>query len=160
MNILVVDVGGTHVKVLATEQMEPRKFDSGPTMTAERMVQGVKELAKDWNYDVVTIGYPGVVFHSRPVSEPHNLGKGWVGFDSGVGGRRRRPAGCRTRTRRRGLGRRQRQETQGVATRLPSGRQRQCISRRLSRVGGIARGPTVDRGKPSFAADRIERKGT
>ena len=81
MNILVVDVGGTHVKVLAKGQNEPRQFDSGPTLTAERMVLGVKELTKDWFYEEVTIGYPGVVLHGRPVSEPHNLGKGWVGFD-------------------------------------------------------------------------------
>ena len=81
MNILVVDVGGTHVKVLATGQTEPRKFDSGPKLTPERMVLGVKELAKDWNYEAVTIGYPGVVLRGRPIAEPHNLGRGWVGFD-------------------------------------------------------------------------------
>jgi polyphosphate glucokinase len=73
MNVLVVDVGGTHVKLLATGQSEPRKFVSGPTLTAERMVAGVKELASDWKYDVVAIGYPGPVLHGRPVAEPHNL---------------------------------------------------------------------------------------
>jgi polyphosphate glucokinase len=81
MNVLVVDVGGTHVKVLATGRKEPRKFDSGPTLTARRMVSAVKRLAGDWKFDVVSIGYPGPVLRGRPVSEPHNLGKGWVGFD-------------------------------------------------------------------------------
>ena len=59
MNVLVVDVGGTNVKILATGQDEPRKFPSGPTLTAEQMVAGVKELAGEWKYDVVSIGYPG-----------------------------------------------------------------------------------------------------
>ena len=81
MNVLVVDVGGTHVKLLATGQSEPRKFVSGPTLTVEQMVAGVKELAGDWTYDVVAIGYPGPVLHGRPVAEPHNLVAGWVGFD-------------------------------------------------------------------------------
>src|SRR6266404_4997463 len=81
MNVLVVDVGGTHVKVLATGQSEPRKFDSGPKLTPERMVLGVKELAKGWDYEAVTIGYPGVVLRGRPIADPHNLGRGWVGFD-------------------------------------------------------------------------------
>ena len=81
MNVLVVDVGGTHVKILATGQDEPRKFPSGPTLTAEQMVTGVKELAGEWKYDVVSMGYPGPVLHDRPVAEPHNLATGWVGFD-------------------------------------------------------------------------------
>jgi polyphosphate glucokinase len=81
MNVLVVDVGGTHVKLLATGQSEPRKFVSGPTMTALQMVSGVQELATDWKYDMVVIGYPGPVLHGRPVAEPHNLVAGWVGFD-------------------------------------------------------------------------------
>src|SRR5208337_5154273 len=81
MNVLVVDVGGTHVKLLATGQSEPRKFVSGLTLTAEQMVAGVKELVTDWTYDVVAIGYPGPVLHGRPVAEPHNLVPGWVGFD-------------------------------------------------------------------------------
>jgi polyphosphate glucokinase len=81
MNVLVVDVGGTHVKILATGQDEPRRFVSGPTLTAEQMVAGVKELAGDWPYDVVSIGYPGPVLRGRPVAEPRNLGPGWVGFD-------------------------------------------------------------------------------
>jgi len=80
MNILVIDVGGTHVKILATGQSQPRKFNSGSKLNAKRMVRGVRELAHDWNYDVVTIGYPGFVLHGRPVAEPHNLARGWVGF--------------------------------------------------------------------------------
>lgn len=81
MNVLVVDVGGTHVKILATGQDEPREFSSGPEMTVEQMVSGVKELAGDWRYEVISIGYPGQVVGDRVVSEPHNLGPGWVGFD-------------------------------------------------------------------------------
>ena len=81
MNVLVVDIGGSHVKILATGQEEPRKLVSGPTLTAERMVSGVKKLARGWTYDAVAIGYPGLVLRGRPVVEPHNLGKGWVGFD-------------------------------------------------------------------------------
>jgi polyphosphate glucokinase len=81
MNVLVVDVGGHSVKILATGQTEPRKLPSGPTLTAEQMVAGVKKLAEDWNYDVVAIGYPGPVLHGRPVVEPYNLGPGWTGFD-------------------------------------------------------------------------------
>jgi polyphosphate glucokinase len=81
MNILVVDVGGTSVKILATGHGEPRKVHSGPTMTAERMVVKVMELACDWQYDVVSMGYPGFVFRGRMVAEPSNLAPGWVGFD-------------------------------------------------------------------------------
>jgi polyphosphate glucokinase len=81
MNVLVIDVGGSHVKILATGQSEPRKFVSGPELTAEHMVAEVKQLAADWPYDAVSIGYPGPVVHNRPVAEPHNLGSGWVGFD-------------------------------------------------------------------------------
>jgi polyphosphate glucokinase len=76
-----VDVGGTHVKLLATGQTEERKFDSGPTMTAQQMIDGVTQLASDWEYDVVSIGYPGPVVHEVPFKEPANLGPGWVGFD-------------------------------------------------------------------------------
>src|SRR5215467_3070889 len=79
--VLVVDVGGTTVKILVTGQTEARSFPSGPTLTPARMVSEVKKLAADWTYDVVSIGYPGAVFGGRPVAEPHNLGRGWVGFD-------------------------------------------------------------------------------
>jgi polyphosphate glucokinase len=81
MNVMVVDVGGTHVKILATGQSEHRKFVSGPRLSPEELVPGVKALAKDWEYEVMTIGYPGLVSHGKPVAEPHNLGPGWVGFD-------------------------------------------------------------------------------
>jgi len=81
MNTLVVDVGGTSVKILATGHEEPRKFPSGPMLTAEQMVARVKELAGDWQYDMVSIGYPGFVIRGRPIAEPHNLARGWVGFD-------------------------------------------------------------------------------
>ena len=81
MNVLVIDVGGTHVKILATGQKEPRKFASGPTLTAAQMVAGVKQLAAGWKYDAVSIGYPGPVLHGQPVAEPHNLAAGWVAFD-------------------------------------------------------------------------------
>ena len=79
--ILVIDVGGTHIKVRMTGQREERKIDSGPSMTAARMVRDVKRLIKDWKYDAITIGYPGVVIDGHPVHEPHNLGVGWVRFD-------------------------------------------------------------------------------
>jgi polyphosphate glucokinase len=81
MNVLVVDVGGTNVKILASGQKEPRKFPSGPKLTPKSMVSGVKELAADWKYDVVSIGYPGVVVGDRAITEPRNLAHGWVGFD-------------------------------------------------------------------------------
>jgi polyphosphate glucokinase len=81
MNVLVVDVGGTHIKILASGQKQKREFPSGPKLTARKMVSGVKELAGDWAYDVVSIGYPGPVLRNRPIAEPHNLGLGWLGFD-------------------------------------------------------------------------------
>jgi polyphosphate glucokinase len=81
MDVLAVDVGGTHVKILATGQTTSRRLDSGPALTAEQMVRGVLELAEGWKFDVVSIGYPGPVLHNRPVAEPVNLGRGWVGFD-------------------------------------------------------------------------------
>jgi predicted NBD/HSP70 family sugar kinase len=80
-NVLVVDVGGTHVKVLATGHRTPREIPSGPAMTPREMVAAVKRLVADWQYEVVSIGYPGVCVHGRPIAEPRNLGPGWVGFD-------------------------------------------------------------------------------
>src|SRR5260221_10092934 len=79
--VLVIDVGGSSVKVLATGQKESRSFRSGLTLTPKRMVSRVKKLVADWAYDVVSIGYPGPVLHGRPIAEPPNLGRGWVGFD-------------------------------------------------------------------------------
>jgi polyphosphate glucokinase len=81
MNVLAIDVGGTHVKILATGQSARREFPSGPKMTARLMVAQVKELDRDWKYDVVSVGYPGPVLRNHPVSEPRNLAKGWVGFN-------------------------------------------------------------------------------
>jgi polyphosphate glucokinase len=84
INVLVVDVGGTHVKILASDADVRREFASGKKLTAKRMVENVKDLAADWPYDVVAIGYPGPVLHQRIAAEPHNLGPGWVGFDFAV----------------------------------------------------------------------------
>lgn len=81
MNVLVVDVGGTNVKILATGQAEPRRFPSGSALTPAMMVEGVRTLAANWKYDVVSIGYPGPVVQDRPMAEPHNLAPGWVEFD-------------------------------------------------------------------------------
>jgi polyphosphate glucokinase len=79
--VLVIDVGGTSVKILATGHSQSRSFRSGPTLTPTQMVSRVKRLAADWIYEVVSIGYPGPVLGGRPVAEPRNLGRGWVGFD-------------------------------------------------------------------------------
>jgi polyphosphate glucokinase len=81
MKILVVDVGGSHVKILATGQKQKREVISGPRMTARQMVSRVRKLAEGWAYDAVSVGFPGPVLHDRPVAEPHNLGPGWMGFD-------------------------------------------------------------------------------
>jgi polyphosphate glucokinase len=80
MKVIAIDVGGTHVKVLLRGEETPRKFVSGPKMTAAEMVKGVKKVTKDWKFDAISMGYPGPVMRDRPVLEPHNLGKGWVGF--------------------------------------------------------------------------------
>ena len=80
-SVLVVDVGGTHIKVLATDNRTPVKIPSGSKMTPRKMVAAVKKAAATWEYSRVSIGYPGPVLHGRPVSDPHNLGAGWVGFD-------------------------------------------------------------------------------
>jgi polyphosphate glucokinase len=79
--VLAIDVGGSHVKVRVSNRRDVRVFESGPLMTARRMVAGVHKLVGDWKYDVVSIGYPGMVVHGKIVTEPHNLGRGWVGFD-------------------------------------------------------------------------------
>jgi hypothetical protein len=81
MRILVIDVGGTHVKVLATGHKQRVEFPSGPKMTPAKMLPMVRAAPAGWKYDAVTIGYPGPVVHGRPLGEPHNLGPGWVGFD-------------------------------------------------------------------------------
>lgn len=79
--ILVIDVGGTHVKVMATGQRAERKVNSGKEMTPAKMVAAVKKMARGWKYDVISMGYPGPVVLGKPLHEPHNLGGGWVGFD-------------------------------------------------------------------------------
>ncbi|MFZ3374660.1 MAG: ROK family protein [Chthoniobacterales bacterium] len=81
MNVLVIDIGGTHVKVLVTGQNAHREFDSGPDLTPKRMINGVRKLVADWKYETISIGFPGPVLRNRPVSEPWNLGKGWAGFN-------------------------------------------------------------------------------
>jgi predicted NBD/HSP70 family sugar kinase len=80
-NILVIDVGGTNVKVRDKEHNEPVKIPSGPKMTPKKMVKLVREATFDWKYSHVSIGYPAPVIHGHPLCEPHNLGGGWVGFD-------------------------------------------------------------------------------
>jgi polyphosphate glucokinase len=81
MKVLAIDIGGTHVKVLATGEKEKREVDSGPTLTPRRMVTAVKRLTRDWTFEVIAMGYPGPVLHDKPMLEPHNLAHGWVGFD-------------------------------------------------------------------------------
>jgi polyphosphate glucokinase len=81
MNILVVDVGGTHVKLKVQDSDEVRKVESGPELTAEQMVTAARAATADWSYDAVTIGYPGPVSHGEILLDPVNLGKGWRGYD-------------------------------------------------------------------------------
>jgi polyphosphate glucokinase len=83
MNVLVIDVGGMHVKVLVTGESEARKFASSPRLTARQMVVGVKKITAGWKYDAVSIGLPGPVRRNRPVAEPRNLRKGWFDFTFG-----------------------------------------------------------------------------
>ena len=79
--MLVIDVGGTHVKFEHSGSAERRVFESGPKMTAEQMVEKVMDATKDWTYQVIAVGIPAPVMHDRVQHEPHNLGSGWVGFD-------------------------------------------------------------------------------
>jgi polyphosphate glucokinase len=81
MKVLVVDIGGTHVKALVSGQKEARQFDSGPDQVPKNLVAETIRLVDGWRYDVLSIGYPGPVLRDRPIAEPHNLGRGWVGFD-------------------------------------------------------------------------------
>ncbi len=82
--ILSIDIGGSKVKMLVGGENEPRKLPSGPKMTPLRMVEAVLEAAQDWEFDAVSIGYPGLVGPMGPRSEPGNLGPGWVGFNFGA----------------------------------------------------------------------------
>jgi polyphosphate glucokinase len=79
--VLVIDIGGHNVKILVTGQNQPRKIPTGPKFTADQMVAAVKDLSRDLQYEVISMGYPGPVRHGRPSVEPHNLGKGWVAMD-------------------------------------------------------------------------------
>jgi polyphosphate glucokinase len=81
MKVLAIDVGGTHVKILASGEKTPQKFVSGAKLTARQMVSQVKKLAAQWEYNVVSIGYPGPVLHGHILHDPHNLAPGWVRFD-------------------------------------------------------------------------------
>jgi len=81
LRVLVIDVGGSHVKTRVSGKREMRQFESGPRLTARQMVKRVHELAGEWVYDVVSIGYPGIVLHGKLFTEPVHLGGGWVGFD-------------------------------------------------------------------------------
>ena len=80
MKVLVIDIGGTHIKVASTDTRVPIKIVSGPDMTAKSMIEKVLAATGKWKYDAVSIGYPGPVAHDRPLIEPHNLAPGWVGF--------------------------------------------------------------------------------
>ncbi|MER8501440.1 ROK family protein [Mesorhizobium sp. M0204] len=79
--VLAIDIGGSHVKIRTSAGAEERKTASGPELTPQQMVAAVKTLAGGLHYDVVSMGYPGPVHHNRPLTEPANLGKGWVGCD-------------------------------------------------------------------------------
>ena len=81
--VLAIDVGGSHVKARMSTGGEKRRVVSGPDMTPERMVEAVRKMTSDWNYDVISIGFPGAVENQRPAREPYNLGKGWKDFDFG-----------------------------------------------------------------------------
>ncbi|MGE3806729.1 MAG: ROK family protein [Gemmataceae bacterium] len=81
MKILVIDVGGTNVKILASGQIEPKKIPSGREMSASKMVQDVMLAAAEWPYEAVAIGYPGPVVRGKPMLEPKNLADGWVSMD-------------------------------------------------------------------------------
>lgn len=81
MNVLVIDIGGTNIKFTATGRKEPVKFPSGLKMSPRKMVAQIKKETAGWKYDAVAIGYPGVVKADKIITEPHNLAKGWVGFN-------------------------------------------------------------------------------
>ena len=81
MKVLSIDIGGTHVKILLSGEKEPRKMTSGHEFTPAQMVKDVNELAKGWDFNVVSIGFPAPVHNNQPVAEPFNLGPGWVGFN-------------------------------------------------------------------------------
>lgn len=79
--VLVIDIGGSHVKALATGHRTPVRVASGPELTPRQMVDRIRDATEDWQYDVVTIGYPGPIVNGKIAREPHNLGRGWKRFD-------------------------------------------------------------------------------
>ena len=79
--VLAVDVGGSHVKALVPGEAERRRFDSGPSLTAQEMADGVLRIVEGWTFDRVSVGVPTPVRGGKPIAEPVNLGDGWVGFD-------------------------------------------------------------------------------
>lgn len=81
MKVLVVDIGGSHVKFTTTTADEPRRFDSGPELSPRSMMRQLREMTSDWEYEAVSVGYPGAVGAHGPIAEPGNLAEGWVGFD-------------------------------------------------------------------------------
>lgn len=81
MQVLVIDIGGNNIKMLATGQQTPRKVPSGPALTPQKMILSVQNATTDWSYDVITIGYPGAIIQGKIVLEPRNLGPGWVDFE-------------------------------------------------------------------------------
>jgi polyphosphate glucokinase len=80
-SILAIDIGGSRFKMLASGQSEPRRRETGPEMTPQALVEAVRQMAKGWEYEAISIGYPGQVGDNGPRSEPGNLGPGWVGFN-------------------------------------------------------------------------------
>ncbi|MBM3857627.1 MAG: ROK family protein [Verrucomicrobia bacterium] len=81
LKILVIDIGGSHVKMSCSGHSEIRRFPSGPRMTPSFMIQEIKRLTSDWNYDVISMGCPMPIKKGKPIKEPANLGNGWVGFN-------------------------------------------------------------------------------
>jgi predicted NBD/HSP70 family sugar kinase len=79
--VLVIDIGGTNIKLLATGQEQPTKIPSGPTLTPEQLVTAVTETTRDWNIERISVGFPGPIAKGAIVKEPVNLGPGWLGFD-------------------------------------------------------------------------------
>jgi len=82
MNVLVIDVGGSAVKLSVSDAPEPRTFESGE-LTPQDLVDRVRAVTGDWHHDVISLGFPGLVVDGAPAAEPGNLGTGWVGFDFG-----------------------------------------------------------------------------
>jgi polyphosphate glucokinase len=81
MKVVVIDIGGSNVKIYRPGQSLPVKIPSGPHLTPKQFVKNVQSAMDKWNYDVISIGYPGPVADGKPTRDPFNLGKGWVGFN-------------------------------------------------------------------------------